>query len=90
MFFVFVYINYNLKRGNMSEIVYNLEFSNKEEDYWYLSMFTPTGGFTSREEALAAKQRVEYINSEFKYKIVEIVNGKPDSIGQQIRAILDK
>ena len=55
----------------MSKIVYNLEYSNKEE-------------------ALATKQRVEYINSEFEYKIVEIVNGKPDPIGQEIRAILNK
>lgn len=71
-------------------IKYNLEYFNKDSDCWKPSMLNPKEGFTCKKEALEFKAEAERIYNHIEYKITEIVNGKPDLIGQQIRAILNK
>lgn len=71
-------------------VVYNLVYFDEELKEWIPSLFNQEGGFLSKDLALSTKNKVQIINDDLEYRIVNVVNDKPDPIGQQIRNILNK
>lgn len=71
-------------------VVYNLVYFDEELEEWTPSLFNKEGGFLSKDCALSTKNKVQIINDDLEYRIVDVVNNKPDPIGQQIRNILNK